>query len=113
MILVIANWVLSALALYIVSRIVPGIIVQDFWSALIAVVIIGLVNALIKPILLLLTLPVTILTLGLFTFVINALMLYLAGQFTAGFTVDGFGAALIGSILLSIISTLLHALVRS
>ena len=113
MIKIIANWVLSALALFLVSRIIPGIRLQDFWSALIAVVIIGLVNALIKPILLLLTLPITILTLGLFTLVINACMLLLASGLTPGFKVDGFGSALIGSILLSVISTLLHALVRS
>lgn len=107
----IANWVLNALALYLVSKILTGIQLRDFWSALIAVAVIGLVNALIKPILLLLTLPITILTLGLFTFVINALMLLLASSFAPGFHIDGFGTALLGSILLSIISTLLHRLV--
>jgi|SRR3989344_7729549 len=113
MIRIVANWVLSALALFLVSRVIAGIRLQDFWSALVAVAVIGLVNALIKPILLLLTLPITFLTLGLFTLVINALMLLLASSLTPGFKVDGFGSALIGSILLSLISTLLHALVRS
>jgi len=107
----IANWVLNALALFLVSKILPGIHLRDFWSALIAAAIIGLVNALVKPILLLLTLPITILSLGLFTFVINALMLLLASSFSPGFTVNGFGTALIGSILLSVISTVLHRLV--
>lgn len=110
---VIANWVLSALALYIVTRIVPGITVDDFGSALIAALVIGLVNALVKPLFIILTLPATILTLGLFLLVINALMLMLASSFTPGFRVDGFGTALIGSILLSIITALLQSLVRS
>ena len=113
MIKIIANWILNALALFLVSRIISGIKLSDFWSALVAIAIIGLVNALIKPVLLILTFPITILTLGLFTFVINALMLLLAGSITPGFKVDGFGAAFFGSILLSIISTLLHSLVRS
>ncbi len=107
-----ANWVLNAIALFIVSKIIPGIRLQDFGSALIAVVIIGLVNALIKPILFFFTLPITIITLGLFTFILNACMLLLASSLTPGFKVDGFGTALIGSIVLSVISTVLHSLVR-
>lgn len=103
---------MSAIALYIVSRLVPGIILGSFTAALVAVLIIGLINALLKPILMLLTLPVTILTLGLFTFIVNALLFLLAGSVTTGFQVHGFGAALIGSILFSVVSTLLHALVR-
>jgi len=112
MMTLIARWVLNGLALYIVSRIVPGIRLLDFTSALLAVIVIALVNALLKPILLLLTLPLTIVTLGLFTFVLNALLLMLAGSITPAFRVDGFGAALIGSILLSLVSTILHSLVR-
>ncbi len=109
---IVANWFMSAIALYIVSRLVPGIILGSFTAALVAVLIIGLINALLKPILMLLTLPVTILTLGLFTFIVNALLFLLAGSVTTGFQVHGFGAALIGSILFSVVSTLLHALVR-
>lgn len=112
MFVVIANWFLSALALLIVSRVVSGIHLDNFGAALIAVIVLGLINALIKPVLLLLTLPITVLTLGLFALVINALMLMLAGSVISGFRVDGFGAALIGSILLSLISMLLHSLVR-
>lgn len=109
---ILVNWMLNAFALYLVSKVVTGIMLQDFWSALVAVVVIGLVNTLIKPLLLLLTLPITIVTLGLFTFVINAAMLLLASRFTPGFKVDGFVSALLGSILLSIVSTLLHSLVK-
>lgn len=112
MFVVIANWFLSALALLIVSRVISGIHLDDFGAALIAVIILGLVNALIKPLILLLTLPLTIVTLGLFALVINAFMLMLAGSFISGFRVDGFGSALIGSILLSVISMVLHSLVR-
>ncbi len=109
---IIANWFLNALALLIVSKIVPGIELRGFGAALVAVLVIGLVNALIKPILLILTLPITILTLGLFTFVLNALMLLLASNLVAGFRVDGFWTALVGSILLSLISTILHSFVQ-
>lgn len=107
---IVIRWCINALSLYLVSKIVPGIELTDFGSALIAVVIIGLVNALIKPIFVLLTLPINILTLGLFTLVLNGLMLWFAGTFTSGFVVHGFGSAFIGSILLSIISTLLFSL---
>jgi len=112
MISLIVRWILNALALYIVARILPGIHLTDFGSALFAVVIIGLVNALIKPVLFLLTLPVTVLTFGLFALVLNALMLLLASAITPGFKIDGFGTALLGSILLSIITTVLHSLVQ-
>ena len=105
------KWILSGLALWIVSRILPGFVVTDFGAALIAVIIIGLVNALIKPIFTLLTLPINILTLGIFSLVINALMLLLASNITPGFQIDGFGTALVGSIFLTILTTLLHSAV--
>jgi putative membrane protein len=75
MIKIIANWILNALALFLVSRIILGIELSDFWSALVAIAVIGLVNALIKPMLLILTFPITILTLVIYL-VINALMLF-------------------------------------
>lgn len=112
MLVLMARWFLNALALYIVANIVSGIQLENFGSALVAVLVISFVNALIKPILFLLTLPITILTLGLFTFVLNAFMLMLAGNLTPGFSVDGFWAAIIGSILLAIVNALLHAFVR-
>lgn len=112
MISLIVRWMLNGLALYIVAKILPGIHLLDFGSALIAVIVIGLVNALIKPLLFLLTLPVTIITFGLFALVLNALMLMLASALTPGFKIDGFGTALLGSILLSIVTTIFHSLVR-
>lgn len=108
----IAKWVVNAIALYIVARVVPGIHLLDFGSALWAVIIIGLVNVLVKPLLVLLTLPITVVTLGLFLLVINAALLLLASSFAPGFTVDGFGSALLGSVVLSIVSWILHSLVN-
>lgn len=108
----IARWILNALALYIVAAIVPGIHLLNFSSALMAVILIGFINTLLKPILFLLTLPITILTLGIFSLILNALMLLLAGSVISGFRVEGFGAAFLGSILLSIVTLVLHALIR-
>ena len=108
---IVIKWFINALALFIVSRITPGIEIKDFSTALLAVIVIGLVNVLVKPLLLLLTLPVNLLTLGLFTFIINALMLMLAASLTPDFKVVGFCTALIRSILLTIISTILSSLV--
>jgi putative membrane protein len=105
------RWFVNALSLYIVSKVVTGIHVKDFTTSLVAALIIGLINALIKPVLLLLTLPINILTLGLFTFILNAGLLLLAGRITPGFIVDGFWSALVGSILLSLISTILFSLI--
>src|SRR3954471_17095731 len=104
-------WLLNALALIAVAYLVPSITVSSFTSALVAALILGLVNAVIRPILVLLTLPVTILTLGLFIFIINALLFWFVGSFVRGFEVQGFLAGLIGSILFSIVSWLLSALV--
>jgi putative membrane protein len=105
------GWMLSALALLAVAYLVPEIHVSSFMSALIAAVVIGLANILIKPILLILTLPVTIITLGLFIFVINGLLFWLAGYFLQGFDVKTISAGIIGAIFYSIISWLLSAIV--
>ena len=104
-------WLVNALALIAVAYLVPSITVSSFTSALVAALILGLVNAVIRPILVLLTLPVSILTLGLFIFVINALLFWFVGSFVRGFEVHGFLAGLIGSILFSIVSWILSALV--
>jgi putative membrane protein len=104
-------WLVNTLALIAVAYLVPSITVSSFTSALVAALILGLVNAVIRPILVLLTLPVTILTLGLFIFVINALLFWFVGSFVRGFEVHGFLAGLIGSILFSIVSWALSALV--
>lgn len=112
MIKIIANWFLNALALYVVASIIPGVKIDSFTAALIASVVIGFLNAVVKPILLLLTLPVTIVTLGLFVFVVNALLLLVAGSITPGFHVDGFMTAIIGSILLTVVTMIFNALVK-
>jgi putative membrane protein len=104
-------WLINAVALVAVAYLVPSITVSSFTSALIAALILGLVNAVIRPVLVLLTLPVTLLTLGLFIFVINGLLFWFVGSFLRGFVVNGFWAGLIGSILFSIVSWLLSALV--
>ena len=103
------GWLLNALALLAVAYLVPHIHVSSFMSALIAAVVIGLANMLIKPILLILTLPVTILTLGLFIFVINGILFWVAGYFLQGFDVKTITAGIIGAIAYSIISWILSA----
>ena len=103
------GWLLNALALLGVAYLVPDIHVSSFMSALIAAAVIGLANMLIKPILLILTLPVTIITLGLFIFVINGILFWLAGYFLQGFDVKTITAGIIGAIVYSIISWILSA----
>ena len=105
-----AVWVINALALLLVAYLLKGIHVNGFGSALIAALVLGLVNTLIRPILVILTLPVTLLTLGLFIFIIIALLFLFVGNLLSGFQVASFGAALLGSILYSVISWLLSSL---
>jgi len=105
------HWVLSAIAVWIVAHIVPGISVSGPMAALIAAAVIGLVNATLGLMLKILTFPLTILTLGLFWFVINALMLELAAALVNGFYVRGFVPALIGAVMLSLVSSVLQWLV--
>ncbi len=104
-------WLLNALALLAVAYFMPSITVNGFTTALIAAAIIGLVNVLIKPILVLLTLPITILTLGLFILVINGLLFYFVGHLIAGFHVGTVTAGILGALLYSLISWVLTALV--
>ena len=99
------RWVLSALALVLTTRIVPGIEVRDFTTLFIAALVLGLVNAIVRPILIFFTLPLTIVTLGLFLLVVNAMTFGLAASFVPGFSVHGFGSALFGSIVMSILSS--------
>lgn len=103
----------NAIALVAVAYVLPGVHVASFTSALIAALILGIVNALLRPILVILTLPVVILTLGLFTLVINAFTFYLVAHLGLGLTVDGFGSALVGALVLTIVSYLLSSLVRA
>ncbi len=95
------RWLLLAAALLLLAHLYPGVTVASFGSAMIAALVIGLFNAVLRPLLVVLTLPVTLLTLGLFLFVINALMFYWAASLLDGLTVRGFGAALIGSLIYS------------
>ena len=99
---IILRWFLLAAALLLVAHLYSGVIVESFGSAMFAALVLGLLNTLLRPVLVLLTLPVTVLTLGLFLFVINALMFYFAGEMLEGLTVAGFGAALIGSLIYSV-----------
>src|SRR5450830_2042776 len=103
-------WILNALALLAVANFVPGIHVDGFGSALIAAFFLGLVNTLIRPVLLLLTLPVTLVSLGLFIFIINGFMFWLVAQWVDGFHVDSFLSAVGGAVLYSIISWALSTL---
>ena len=113
MIYLLANWFISALSLMIVAHVISGFTVRSFGSALLASLVIGLVNATVGIILKLITLPLTIVTFGLFLFVVNALMLMLAASVVPGFRVEGFLPAFVGAIILAIVSTLLRHLVFS
>jgi putative membrane protein len=104
-------WILNALALLAVAYFVPNIHVADFLTALIAALVIGLVNMLIKPILVILTLPITIITLGLFILVINGLLFYGVGNWLQGFEVKTLFAGIVGAVVYSVLSWLLTAIV--
>lgn len=105
----ILKWLLSAAALLLVAYVYPGVQVQSFTAALLAAFIIGLLNTIVRPVLVLLTLPVTVVTLGLFLFVINALMFWAAASILDGFQVQGFTAALIGSLIYSVIGVVIES----
>ena len=102
--MIILRWVINALTLLVVAELVPGVSVHSFWTALVAALILGLVNATVRWVLIVLTLPFNILTLGLFTFVINALMLLLVSTVVKGFDITSFGSALIAALVLWAIS---------
>jgi len=108
----ILKWVLSAAALLLVAYLYSGVAVNNFTSALIAAAVIGLLNMVVRPVLVILTLPVTLITLGLFLFVINALMFWAASGMLNGFHVAGFGAALLGSLIYSALGVLIDALLE-
>jgi putative membrane protein len=104
-------WLINALALMAVAYLMPSIAVSSFGAALVAALVLGLVNAFVRPVLILLTLPATVLTLGLFIFVLNGLLFWMVGSWLEGFAVAGFWAAVLGAILFSIVSWALSALV--
>jgi putative membrane protein len=99
-----AHLVITAALLLLVANLVPGVQVKGFGSAFLGAIVLGLVNAFVRPLMVILTLPLTILSFGLFLLVVNALMLMLVGGFVPGFRVQGFGAALLGSLLLTLLN---------
>jgi putative membrane protein len=107
MITVLLKWILSAVALVLVAHFVPGIHV-GFVAALLAAIVIGLINAVLRPILIILTLPITILTLGLFILIINAVLFWLAAAIVPHFTVRGWGAAIVGALLYAVLGWVIN-----
>lgn len=109
---VLLRWFITAVALYLTALIVPGVRVAGFAGAMLAALVLGIVNIVIRPIVLFLTLPLNILTLGLFTFVINALMLYLVARVTHQIVLQSALAAFVGALVLSAVGLLLRRLVQ-
>jgi putative membrane protein len=109
----IAKWLLSAVALLAVASLYSGVEVQGFGAALLAALVIGLLNAFVRPILILLTLPATLLTMGLFLFVINAWMFWWASSLLDGFQVRGFWAAMLGSVLYTLLGVVIDSALES
>jgi len=110
---IIVGWFVSALALWIVAQIIPGIELQGFGTALVATIVIAIVNGVLGPVLKFLTFPLILVTLGLFLLVINALLLKLASALVPGFAVRGFLNAVLGSVVLTILNSILRRLVFS
>ncbi len=107
------SWLIMTVSIGISAYLLPGITLHGFIPALLAALFLGVVNTLVRPILLLVTLPINILTLGLFTFVVNALLVLLASKVISGFEVNGFWWAVLFSIILSVIQSILHHVFRS
>lgn len=108
-----ARWLISALALMATAYLVPGIAVDTFYAALIVALVVGLLNAIVRPILIVLTLPITVVTLGLFIFVINGALLMFASSFLKGFHVDGWLSAIVGAAVLSVMSWIGNQFIHS
>ncbi len=102
------TWIATAIALLITAKIIPGLVIDSFIASMVGSAVLGFVNAIVKPILFLFTLPLTILTLGLFLLVLNAITFGIVGYLTPGFEVNGFFPALFGSLVLSFIASLLN-----
>ena len=108
---IIFRWLALTLAIIVTAYLVGGIQVSGFWSALFAAAVLGILNAFFRPIILILTLPINILTMGLFTFVINAVLLKMASGVISGFNVEGFWPAVFGSLLISVVSWLINGFI--
>ncbi len=107
---IILHWFLRAVAVLITAYLLPGVVLEGFFAALVLAVVLGFFNTILKPILVILTLPINILTLGLFTLVINAALVLLASSLVPGFQVSGFWWALIFSLILSLVNAVLNML---
>jgi putative membrane protein len=110
--LILLKWLINALALYVTSYLVKGIQVSDAWALFLAAALLGILNAVIRPILIILTLPINIITLGLFTLVINGLMLWVVSFLIKGFVIQGFWPAILGALMISIMSWIVNWLIR-
>ena len=108
----IINLIVKGLAVFITAYLLPGVQVDSFWTAILVSVVIGIINIVIKPIIIIFTLPINALTLGLFTFVINGLMILLAARLVPGFSVTGLGTAILFSIVLFIVNWFLDLLAK-
>lgn len=106
------RWLFLSLAVMVASYLIAGIRVEGFFAALVAAALLGFLNSFFRPILLILTLPLNLVTLGLFTFVINAFLLLMVSGVVGGFHVEGFGAGLLGSLVISVVSWLLSSFVN-
>lgn len=111
MIRILIGWVILTVAVMVASALLPGVRVRNWGTAFVAAAILGILNALLRPILVFLTFPITVVTLGLFIFVINALLFWLAGALVEGFEVKSFGSALLGSLVVSVVSILANLLI--
>ncbi len=109
---IVLNLLVNAIAVFVTAYILPGVSVNNFGTALLVSIVLGILNVIVKPILVILTLPVTILTLGLFTFIINALIILLVSAIVPGFHVQGILSAILFSLVLSIVSSILHQLTK-
>lgn len=109
---ILVNLLVSAIAVFVSAYVIPGVVVSTFMVSLVVAVVLGAVNSILRPVLLFLTLPITLLTFGLFALVINAAMVLLVAQFVPGFSVAGFIPALLFSLVLSLISSFLNKLAK-
>ena len=107
------KWLVNSLAIMLIAWLIPGVGVAGFWTAIWLVVLLGLINITLKPLLIVLTLPINLLTLGFFTFIINAVLILFAASIIQGFAVDGFGVALLFSLVLSVFTYLINIIFKN
>ncbi len=108
----ILSWLVNTVGLWVATKIVPGVFVEDADALIVAALVIGLINAIVRPVLAFITFPITVITLGLFYFVLNGAMLYLAAEILPGFALEGMVTAVVAAIVMSVVATVLHLFVR-